>query len=213
MSNEQQAQQNPDTSDTLYARGKLTAKQKKFLKAYADCGVVKYACKLAGIHRSTYYEWRDRDEHFKVCLADAMNDATDTLELAAYQQAVLGMEEPAISAGQVVYDYELILDDKGKPMVDDKGKPLMKRGNIVMIRKYSPQLLITLLKANMPEKYRDKASVDINGSIDITGARDSLLAKMNGFVQQEEVTPPLSSPSSESDSGNEHENENGGKAF
>lgn len=138
-------QQQSDISDTLNVRIEtLSSKQKKFLKAYGECGVVKYACQVARIHRSTFYDWRDRDENFKVCLPIFQEDAHDTLEYAAYEQGVVGVEEPVVSMGRVV-------------MGDDE-KPLT-------VRKYSPQLLITLLKANMPEKYREKQQVDMNANI------------------------------------------------
>jgi hypothetical protein len=172
MSNEQEPlSSNPTKSDTLNARiASLSPKQKKFIRAYGECGVIKYACKAAGIHRSTFYDWRDNDENFKACLPFAGEDADDTLEYAAYEQSVLGTEEPAVSMGQLVYEYEELLDEKGKPVLDGKGKPVMKRGKQVMVKKYSPQLLITLLKARMPEKYKDKQQVDANinhsGSID-----------------------------------------------
>jgi hypothetical protein len=119
-----------DKSDSQNARDALSPKQKKFLKAYGECGVVKYACQIAGIHRSTFYDWRERDENFKKCLPDVEADADDTLEFAAYQQSVEGMEEPAISAGQVVYEYEPLLDDGGNQIFDSKGKPDKKRGKM-----------------------------------------------------------------------------------
>lgn len=145
------------------ARTALSPTQKKFLKAYGECGVIKYACKSAGIHRSTFYAWHAHDQDFQICLPHATDDANDTLEYAAFQQSVLGTEEPAISGGQVVYDYTPMLDDQGRPMFDDRGKPLMKRGKMVTVRKYSPQLLITLLKAKMPEKYKDKQQLEHTG--------------------------------------------------
>lgn len=173
-----------DSIDTQNAREALSPEQKRFLKAYGDCGVVKYACKMARIHRSTFYLWRSRDQNFKACLVDAESDANDTLEFAAYQQGVEGVEEPAISAGQVVYNYVPVLDDDGKQMFDDRGKPLMKRGKMVTIRRHAPQLLITLLKARMPEKYKDKQQVEHSGSIDVSGARELLQAKINALREQ-----------------------------
>lgn len=164
MSNEQQMSTSPTKSDSLNARmSALSPKQKKFLKAYGECGVIKYACKVAGIHRSTFYDWRDHDEDFKACLPFAGDDADDTLEYAAYAQGVVGTEEPAISMGQLVYEYEEMLNEEGKPIFDHKGRPVMKRGKQVMIKKYSPQLLITLLKARMPEKYKDRVSQEHSG--------------------------------------------------
>lgn len=176
---QQQLSTKPDTLDTLNACiATLSTKQKKFLRAYGECGVVKYACKTAVIGRSTFYDWRDRDENFKRCLAVFEEDANDTLEYAAYEQSVVGMEEPAVSMGQLVYEYNFDLDEEGKQKLDNKGKPLMKRGKQTMIKKYSPQLLITLLKARMPEKYKDKQQVEHSGSIDVGGAKELLMQRL-----------------------------------
>jgi len=190
-------QEQPDKLDTPNARkgGPLTdaqreAKQKRFLKAYRESGIIKHACKAAGISRQTFYDWRDHDEAFKIQLPDATLDAHDTLEIAAYAQAVLGVEEPVVSMGQVVYEYHAVLDTDGNAKLDSKGKPIMKRGKMVTIRKYAPSLLQTLLKANMPEKYKDKSAVEHSGKVDITGTRESLMNKLAAFAASDE--PPES---------------------
>lgn len=138
-------------------------KQQRFLKAYGEHGVVKYACKSAGISRQTYKNWRDTDEWFKAQLPDVKEDANDTLEHAAYIQAVEGVDEPALSMGRLVYEDEPVLGEDKKPVLDKKGNPVTKRGKPVVVKKYSPQLLITLLKANMPEKYKDKVIQEHTG--------------------------------------------------
>jgi hypothetical protein len=179
MSEEQQNRSTEfDTFDTLNVHiENLTPKQKKFLKAYGECGVVKRACQFAKIHRTTFYVWRDRDEGFKACLPFFEEDANDTLEYAAYVQSVLGTEEPAVSMGQLVYEYEPVIEN-GEPKLDSKGKPVMKRGKQTIIKKYSPQLLITLLKARMPEKYKDKQQVEHSGTIDVGGAKELLMQRL-----------------------------------
>jgi hypothetical protein len=55
-----------------------------------------------------------------------------------------------------------------------------------MIRKYSPQLLITLLKARMPEKYRERTQVEHTGSIDVAGAKELLEKKLQTLGNQGE---------------------------
>lgn len=134
-------------------------KQAIFLAAYSEIGIIKAACRVAKINRSTYYDWKANDPEFASKLPEAEEDANDTLEYAAYEQAVLGTEEPVASGGKVMY-------------VD---------GKMLMARRYSPQLLITLLKARMPAKYKDKSQVEHSGSIDITGARDRLLEKLTAM--------------------------------
>lgn len=169
MSDEQQY--DSTTTSPLRARRKpipLTPekrreKQQIFLDAYGECGVIKYACRVAQINRSTVRYWLEHDKDFKDVFPDSKEDACDTLEFAAYTQAVEGTEEPAVSMGKLVYEEELVLDENGEQVYDSKGRPVTRRGNLVTIKKYSPQLLITLLKANMPEKYRERTQVEHSG--------------------------------------------------
>lgn len=143
------------------------AKQQKFLNVYSEVGVVKYACKAAGINRSTYKYWRDHDEAFRTRLLEAKEEANDTLEHAAYEQAVTGIYEPIVSMGQPVYEQIPVLDKNGEPELDSRGRPKMKRGKMLMKRVLAPSLLQTLLKANMPEKYKDKQHLEHSGALTI----------------------------------------------
>lgn len=138
-------------------------KQQRFLKAYAEHGVVKYACKYAGISRQTYKNWRDNDPAFATLLPEVIEDAHDTLEHAAYEQAVTGIYEPLVSMGQPVYEHIPVLEKNGEPVLDSKGRPKMKRGKLMTKRVLAPSLLQTLLKANLPEKYKDKQSMELTG--------------------------------------------------
>lgn len=198
MSNEQQ---DIHTSIRSRVRGRSTRplsaeerkkKQEKFLKALSEVGIIKYACQVAEIDRKTYDNWKNNDAKFAALLPDAQTDANDTLEFAAFEQSVLGMEEPAISAGQVVYEYEPVLDANGEQTYD-RGKPVMKRGSMVTIKKYSPQLLITLLKARMPEKYKDKQQIEHSGpggtpiqtlTVDPRSLTSEQLARLKEFAQE-----------------------------
>jgi hypothetical protein len=192
MSDEQQ----PDKIDIPYTRkrgGPLSPeqrvrKQARFLGAYRASGNVMYSCKVAGISRQTYYDWRDRDEMFKAELPDAMQDAHDTLELAAYERAVQGVESYVVSMGRVVYEDVPLLDEEGKPKLNKDGGQIMLRGKPIVERKYSDSLLTTLLKANMPEKYRDKQEIDLTTHIGKMAeqAKDELLADLAASIVNED---------------------------
>ncbi len=136
-------------------------KQQRFLKLYRECANIKASCKAAGISRKTFYVWKEQDSAFAAQLSEAEKDADDTAEFALYDRAIKGVETYVVSNGRVVY-----LD----------GKPLKER-------KYSDGLLTLLLKARMPEKYKDKQQVEHAGSIDVTGARESLMNKLATFAQ------------------------------
>lgn len=137
-------------------------KQARFLAAYRNIGIIKSACKVAGINRSTYYDWRDHDVDFAAHLPDAKEEANESLEIVAHEQAY-GIEEPAISMGRIVYEEIPVFDENGEPKLDRHDHPMMRRGKMIMTKKYSPSVLITLLKANMPEKYKDRVANELTG--------------------------------------------------
>ena len=133
------------------------AKQKKFLKVYRESGNIKYSCKVAGINRSTYRYWKEHDAAFAALLPDADEDANNTLEYAAYDRAVNGVESFVVSQGKLVYEEIPVLDKNGEQERENgTGRLVYKRGKAIVERKYSDTLLITLLKARMPEKYKDR---------------------------------------------------------
>jgi transposase-like protein len=131
-------------------------KQARFFKAYRESGNIKASCKAAGINRQTFYNWRDQDEVFAAQLPDAREDACDTLEMAAYERAVNGVESYIVSMGRMVYEEIPAFDEAGKPLLGKDGEQIMLRGKPLTERKYSDGLLTTLLKANLPKKYKDK---------------------------------------------------------
>lgn len=150
---------NLDTSNAKYAPltpSQRAKKQATFLRALGKHGVVKVACRAAGISRTTYKNWRDTDEDFKAKLPDALDERNDTLEYAAYTQAVEGVPSHVVSQGRIVYSEVPAKNADGTPKLDANGEPVMKRGKPLIERKYAPNLLQTLLKATMPEKYKDR---------------------------------------------------------
>ncbi len=138
-------------------------KQERFLKAMGEHGTIKYACKYAGISRQTYYDWKANDEAFKALLPDAELERNDTLEFSAYSQAVDGVPSYVVSQGRIVYHETPVLNEDGTPKLDKHGNEVMKRGKPIIERKYAPNLLITLLKANMPEKYKERVQNEHTG--------------------------------------------------
>jgi len=138
-------------------------KQARFLKAYRESGNIKYSCKKAAIDRSTYYAWRDSDEAFKAALSEAQEEADDTLEYAAYDRAVQGVPSYVVSQGKLVYEEFPVLDENGEQQRDELGRLIVKRGDPIIERKYSDSLLTTLLKARMPEKYKDRQQHEHTG--------------------------------------------------
>ena len=128
-----------------------------FLEALQQTGNVSGAAQLAGVARKTAYAAYHRSPAFAKQWDEAIDVATDALELVARQRAALGVEEPVYYQGQIV-------------------------GHI---RKYSDVLLIFLLKAHRPEKFRDNHKIDgrIDGTLDVNvNAAESVRQKILGMV-------------------------------
>ena len=123
---------------------RLTGRRKQhFLEVLAECGNVTAAAAAAGVARCVPYEHRKTDDAFAKAWEEAEEIAADRLEAEAWRRGVEGVEEPVISLGKVVEGAD--------------GEPLM-------IRRYSDTVLLALLRAHRPEKYRERNSVEIDVS-------------------------------------------------
>lgn len=107
----------------------IVQKQKEiFLEQLARTGNVTSAARMAGWKYPTVAEqFREIDPDFAFAWADAKRRANDALEMEARRRAVEGVQEPVFHKGEIV-------------------------GSVT---KYSDKLLEVILKAEMPEKYRE----------------------------------------------------------
>jgi len=145
-------------------RLKLTGERReRFLSALAETGIVSTAVGIAGTSRTRVYELRKYDPAFAAGWEEAEEKAADALETEAWRRAVTGVAEPVVSAGKVV---------RG-----DDGLPLA-------IRRYSDALMLALLKARRPEKFKDRQVVEhdiADGLADrLEAARRRALAASSG---------------------------------
>lgn len=119
-------------------------RRRAFLAAYAECGNISEAARIAGVNRLSHYEWL-HDERYAEVFAQATEIAADHLEAVAHQRAVEGWLEPVWYQGVQVGE----------------------------IRKRSDSLLMFLLKAMRPDKFRDNATIrhtgPTGGAIQIEG--------------------------------------------
>ena len=130
----------------------LTDAQRAFLAVYGKMGVVKRACEVAQVARSSHYEWMEKNPAYRRAFEEAQEDAADTLEAEVYRRAVKGVRKPIGWYKGVAGGF---------------------------VREYSDLLLMFRLKALRPEKYRER--VDLRGSlahIDLTQLPDHLLARI-----------------------------------
>jgi len=96
---------------------------------------VSAAAKKAGVPRSTAYDWYKADEEFAAAWDDAVEVAVDSLEKEAWRRARDGVLKPVYQKGE----------------------------KVGQVREYSDQLMVTLLKAHRPEKYRDRQQLEHTG--------------------------------------------------
>lgn len=118
-------------------RSNRTAKKRDaFLLALEDSANVSKACKKAKLPRRTAYEWRDDDKEFRAEWDAALDRATDALEDEAIRRATEGTLKPVFYKGT-------------------------KCGTI---REYSDTLLMFMLKARRPEKFKDRVTTEHIGA-------------------------------------------------
>ncbi len=78
------------------------------------------------------------------------------LEAEAFRRAHDGIEDPVVYQGRFVY----LNGPDGEPLLDADGNPRLAK-----LRKYSDTLLMFLMKAAMPEKYRERHQVPQDGVV------------------------------------------------
>jgi hypothetical protein len=128
-----------------------------FLEALSVGGSVTHAAKRAGVARQRFYEQREADGAFASTWDEALAQGTEALEDEARRRAAEGWEEPIYQRGELV-------------------------GHV---RKYSDNLLIFLLKARDPARFRE--SVQVNAGGEVTFVLDSLLARARGLPPATDV--------------------------
>jgi hypothetical protein len=125
--------------------------------ALALTGNVTSAAGAAHIERKTAYLARDRDPAFRARWADALDAAADRLEEEARRRAHDGVDEPVIYQGEPCGSW---VDAAGN--VVSKDTPSARLVPLT-VKKYSDGLLMFLLKACRPEKYRERQDVALTG--------------------------------------------------
>ncbi len=103
----------------------------RFLEALASSGNVLVACRVSGAKRATVYRYKDRFPAFRRAWDEAVEESTDALEAEARRRASKGVDKPIYYKGE----------------------------KIDTVKEYSDTLLIFLLKAHRPEKFRDNYDI------------------------------------------------------
>jgi hypothetical protein len=119
----------------------------KFLESYATCGNMTTAATAAGVAVMTVYKLRERDPDFLTAIEMLRACFVDILEEEAFRRAVVGTHEKettTVSGAVVINGKKVDTDDMQQitQTVKDKG------------RRYSDRLLMEMLRAYAPDKYR-----------------------------------------------------------
>jgi hypothetical protein len=147
---------------------KLTKElQQRFLEAPAETGSVSTAAAVAGTSRTRVYELRKADPAFAQAWQDAEEVAADRIHDEVIRRAVDGVDEPLVSGGK------LIRDDKGEPII---------------VKRYSDQLLLALSKAHRPPKRERSVRSGLPKLESTTDARNAM-ASIAAAVAAGEITP------------------------
>lgn len=110
-------------------------KQADFLAHFSVCASVSKAARKSNNARSNIYQWLKEDAKFKELYEIACQEALGSLEDEAVRRAYEGTLKPVFQGGK----------------------------RIGSIREYSDTLLIVLLKARAPEKYKDRVHSEQTG--------------------------------------------------
>ena len=125
-------------------------KMEAFIEALAELGSVRHAAEASGLERTFAYQLRATHEAFAARWKDALADSADVLEQEARRRAMEGHAEPVIYQGKLCYR----MDIDGEMEKDTNGNAIP-----LTMRKFSDTLLMCLLNANNPEKFKYRAEV------------------------------------------------------
>lgn len=117
------------------ARKNRTATRARFIETLELSANVGRACEAANISRSTAYKWREEDQEFAAAWEQAVENAIDRLEEEAWRRAFEGADRPVIYKGEITETF----------------------------KEHSDRLMECLLRANRPEKYRERSQVELVG--------------------------------------------------
>lgn len=119
--------------------------------AYAETGIVGAALEASGADRASHYKWLKDDPYYKQAMEHAADQAADALEKEVRRRAREGVRKFVTYQGKVV----MVLRDMTKPEGPDNPKvPLVEHY-------YSDVLALATLKANRPDKWRERQSIDL----------------------------------------------------
>lgn len=139
----------------------LAQSRERFLTHFRVHANISWACRVSGLPRRSLYNWlKDTcDEpgaaEFRAAFADAELEATDKLEELAWKRA---MGYPVVRIKT-----EILRRRDGSAVLDADGQPVRIETERVTTREYNTTILMRLLAARAPDKYRERSDVQHSG--------------------------------------------------
>jgi hypothetical protein len=129
---------------------KLNPQQQKakFLEVLAEFGSITRACKAAGVGRAKVHRWLEEDELFGFAYHQSLTAATEGLEEVARERATRGAKIE---------------------------RQIWRQGRLIeTVIEYRPSdaALITLLKAQKPDTYRERVDQSVSGEVSVRYTND-----------------------------------------
>lgn len=122
---------------------KTEKKKLVFLEAFRNGALVKDACLMADVSRTTVFNWRRDDAEFALAYLEAEQDHIDELEACVRDRAVHGVKKIVLWQGRPVIDPRKLLgEDHADPYLYESA--------------YSDALLMFALRNKAPEKYCER---------------------------------------------------------
>jgi hypothetical protein len=150
---------------------KTPERVEKLLTALRELGTMKAACAVADVSPHAVYQWRKVDPEFDEAVREAQREAAHKLEDEAWRRAVEGHDVPVVHKGEI-------------------------RG---WYKQASDRMLELLLRARLPELYRERFETTTNVTHEIkldAAARELLEANSRALGRMIDITPEHDAPAS-----------------
>lgn len=151
----------------------------QFLAVLREVPNVSEACRRVGVSDTVFRVRRRVSPEFAAEWDEAIEQGLDNAEAIAHQRAFYGANKPLTHQGQIIHkrDYSARVVDPETGLeryVEPHLAPLLRdtHGNLIpeTVPEVSDTLVMFLLKAYRPEKFRERSDVNVTGQIDIANA-------------------------------------------
>lgn len=127
-----------------------------FLDSFRREGNLSHACRVAGIHVDTPYDWKNRYKDFAEEFRVAEILADGVIDHEIYQRAIVGWQEPLVSAGQLV----CYTTKKSDTMLT-----LLAKSRMAKYRDKQPDINITTQINQLADQAKNELLADLAASL------------------------------------------------